>query len=349
MLAPVRRFDCVIIDKAGHASEPELLAAIVDVLEPKRGKMVLAGDPRQLGPLIQAKQARALEISLLERLCMAPSPYAGTPYSVRDDGTFDTTRVCMLTKNYRSHGCITDISSRLFYFGRLETYADPIRANTFIGWDALPNPNFPIVFEGVVGEELREANSPSWFNPDEIILAGEWIKKVLDRLGTGITASDIAVVTPYHKQKMKTTKHLEAKGISGVTVGSPEMLQGQEFAVVIITTTRSDMSHLTFDVRHRLGFMANSKRFNVALTRAKSLLVVIGNPFVLAHDRNWRELINECTANDAYVGCDFDGKPAEGAAQGNDEEMVEGIDKMSQILDAAHEEAFERAAPRDNE
>lgn len=200
-----------------------------------------------------------------------------------------------------------------------------------------------------MGEELREANSPSWFNPDEIILAGEWIKKVLDRLGTGITASDIAVVTPYHKQKMKTTKHLEAKGISGVTVGSPEMLQGQEFAVVIITTTRSDMSHLTFDVRHRLGFMANSKRFNVALTRAKSLLVVIGNPFVLAHDRNWRELINECTANDAYVGCDFDGKPAEGAAQGNDEEMVEGIDKMSQILDAAHEEAFERAAPRDNE
>ena len=246
ILSPERRFENVIIDEAGHASEPELLTAIVSVLEPKKGRLVLAGDARQLGPLVQAKESRALEVSMLERLCLPPAPYTETPYSVRADGTFEPSKVCMLTKNYRSHACIIEIPSKLFYFDRLECCADPMRTNIFKGWEELPNPSFPVVFDGVMGEELREANSPSWFNPDEILRVSSWITKILDRKNTGLTAKDIAICTPYHKQKLKMMKHLEAKKISGVTVGSTELLQGQEFSVVI--SINRSQRHCPFEV-----------------------------------------------------------------------------------------------------
>ena len=300
------QFDDVVIDEAGHASEPELVAAMTSALNPKSGNLVLAGDPRQLGPLISSKLAASLDVSLLERLCVPPSPYGVTPHCVREDGGYDARVVCMLTKNYRSHSSIISLPSRLFYFDKLRACADPMTVNRFTGWDELPNPNFPCVFHGVVGKELRESSSPSWFNPDEILVAGEWISKVLNKRGSGITASDIAVVTPYHKQKLKMKRFLDEKLISGVTVGSTEMLQGSEYAVVLITTTRSSVPEIGVDKKHQLGFMSNPKRFNVAITRAKALLVVIGNPFTLAHDEHWRSLLDHCRSNDSYCGVEFD-------------------------------------------
>ena len=300
------KFDNVVIDEAGHASEPELVAAMTSALNPKSGNLLLAGDPRQLGPLISMKLAASLNVSLLERLCVPPSPYGVTPHCVREDGGYDARVVCMLTKNYRSHSSIISLPSRLFYFDKLRACADPMTVNRFTGWDELPNPNFPCVFHGVVGEELRESSSPSWFNPDEILVAGDWISKVLNKRGSGITASDIAVVTPYHKQKLKMKRFLNEKRISGVTVGSTEMLQGSEYAVVLITTTRSSIPEICVDKKHQLGFMSNPKRFNVAITRAKALLVVIGNPFTLAHDEHWRSLLDHCRNNDSYCGVEFD-------------------------------------------
>ena len=350
ILSPERRFENVIIDEAGHASEPELLTAIVSVLEPKKGRLVLAGDARQLGPLVQAKESRALEVSMLERLCLPPAPYTETPYSVRADGTFEPSKVCMLTKNYRSHACIIEIPSKLFYFDRLECCADPMRTNIFKGWEELPNPSFPVVFDGVMGEELREANSPSWFNPDEILRVSSWITKILDRKNTGLTAKDIAICTPYHKQKLKMMKHLEAKKISGVTVGSTELLQGQEFSVVILSTVRSDTAHLKFDARHRLGFMANPKRFNVAVTRAMSLLIIVGNPHILSHDVHWRSLIDYCRLNDSYTGCDFDGKPsAPMGDEDGDETLAERLDEIDRMLNEEADASYELVDPRDNE
>ena len=345
VLSPESRFQNVIIDEAGHASEPELLAAIVGILEPTRGRLVLAGDARQLGPLVACSLAAPLEISTLERLCLPPAPYPETPYSVREDGTFDPNRVCMLTKNYRSHAGIIELPSRLFYFGKLMACADVTRTNTFKGWEELPNPSFPVVFHGVYGEEKREASSPSWFNPDEILVAADWISRILNMRGSGVSASDVCVVTPYHKQKLKMMKHLKGKNISGVTVGSTELLQGQEFSVVIITTTRSSTAHLKFDVRHRLGFMANPKRFNVAITRAKALLIVVGNPQILVHDDNWRCLLEYCRMNDSCTGCDWSATP-DGVA---DQELADLVEQAERAYEAHNKYAsYEHVDFRDN-
>jgi len=73
--------------------------------------------------------------------------------------------------------------------------------------------------------------------------------------------------------------------------------------VIIISTVRSSDEHVTFDVRHNLGFLENPKRFNVAITRAQSLLIVVGNPNVLAIDtRHWGALLRLCIEHGAYRG-----------------------------------------------
>ena len=69
------------------------------------------------------------------------------------------------------------------------------------------------------------------------------------------------------------------------------MFQGQERRVIIISTVRSSEEYIDFDRTHNLGFLDNPKRFNVAITRAQALLIVVGNPKVLASDVHWRELL----------------------------------------------------------
>ena len=65
---------------------------------------------------------------------------------------------------------------------------------------------------------------------------------------------------------------------------------------------RSSEQHLGHDQKFGLGFVFNDKRFNVATSRAKSLLIVVGNPNLLKRDENWKRLINYCQENEGFVG-----------------------------------------------
>lgn len=73
--------------------------------------------------------------------------------------------------------------------------------------------------------------------------------------------------------------------------------------MIVVSTVRSSVEHIQLDLSHRLGFLANPKRFNVAVTRAKQLLVVVGNPAVLGRDRHWGALLREAAGSGAYRGC----------------------------------------------
>eukprot|EP01047_Picozoa_sp_COSAG01_P080761 COSAG01_NODE_15831_length_1295_cov_1.439799_2_plen_185_part_01 len=87
-------------------------------------------------------------------------------------------------------------------------------------------------------------------------------------------------------------------------VGSTELFQGQERHVVIISTVRSTQRFVEeHDRKHNIGFLVNPKRFNVAVTRAIALLIVVGDPRVLWHDPHWGELLRFCHERGAYVGC----------------------------------------------
>ncbi|KAK9933257.1 hypothetical protein M0R45_020458 [Rubus argutus] len=229
-------FSHIILDEAGQASEPETMIPIANLHE-RNTVVVLAGDPMQLGPIINSKNAEEYDdsVSFTERL------------------------------------------------------------------DLLPNKDFPVVFFGIQGCDEREGNNPSWFNRTEASKVVEVTKRLT--AGKNLSEEDIGVITPYRQQVLKLKKAFEDLDMPDIKVGSVEQFQGQERQVIIISTVRSTIKHNEFDRTYCLGFLSNPKRFNVAITRAKSLLIIIGNPHIISKDPNWNKLLWRCADNSSYQGC----------------------------------------------
>ena len=150
---------------------------------------------------------------------------------------------------------------------------------------------------------MREASSPSWFNPVEAQRVVRHIQS-LQRLPASAVfkLEDVGVIAPYARQRAKIRKALELNGITGVRVGTTEEYQGDEKRVIIISLTRSCEEHLTHDARHHIGFVSSPQRFNVAVTRAKCLLIVVGNPLLMAKDEHWGSLLKMCVERGGYEG-----------------------------------------------
>ncbi|KAL1279708.1 hypothetical protein QQF64_014308 [Cirrhinus molitorella] len=151
---------------------------------------------------------------------------------------------------------------------------------------------------------MREGSNPSWFNPAEAVQVMMYCCQLAKRLYNPIPATDIGVIAPYKKQVEKIRVLLHRVGLGEVKVGSVEEFQGQEFLIIIISTVRSNESLLNEELQSLLGFLSNPKRFNVAITRAKALLIVIGNPHVLIKDPCFSALVQYSYDNRAFVGCD---------------------------------------------
>lgn len=62
--------------------------------------------------------------------------------------------------------------------------------------------------------------------------------------------------------------------------------------MIMVSTVRSNQNFISFDINHTLGFVANPRRFNVAITRAKALLIIVGDPIILSLDPMWRKFLN---------------------------------------------------------
>ncbi|CAN0181281.1 unnamed protein product [Lampetra planeri] len=313
-------FSHIFVDEAGQAVEPECLVAVAGLLRPPSqvnqdgGQLVLAGDPKQLGPIIRSPLAikHHLNRSLIERLMME-NPL----YQKSSDGFFNRSFVTKLLKNYRSHPAILELPNTLFYEGELQVCADELKRNNFCQWEHLPTKGFPVIFHSVIGQDTREENSPSFFNVAEVEEVVSYLTKILESSGkkglAKVSPKEIGVIAPYRKQVQKIKKAItevdkelrKRKDIHELKVGSVEEFQGQERTAIIISTVRSDMSFLSFDEKFGLGFLRNPKRFNVALTRAKALLVVIGNPVTLSKDPNWESFINYCRSRGGFMGIDI--------------------------------------------
>ncbi|KAG8142811.1 hypothetical protein E2320_006003 [Naja naja] len=295
-------FTHVFVDEAGQASEPESLIPL-GLISEVTGQIILSGDPKQLGPVIKSKIAMfyGLNISLLERLMHCP-------LYLRDDDTFgpcgsyNPLLITKLVKNYRSHSALLTLPSKLFYHKELEVCADPSVVNSLLGWEKLPKKGFPLIFHGMRGTEMREGCNPSWFNPTEAVQVMRYCCLLVKSINSSVSGKDIGVVAPYRKQVEKITILLRNVDLSDIKVGSVEEFQGQEFSVIIISAVRSNE---TLDEGLFLGFLTNSQRFNVAITRSKALLIVVGNPHVLAKDPCFNALLEYSLMNDVYVGCDL--------------------------------------------
>ncbi|NWR31582.1 SDE3 helicase, partial [Tachuris rubrigastra] len=361
-------FSHVFIDECGHAVEPESVVAIAgewcpaavwgtsisawprvsltelslfpglltpmdEKTNPTGGQLVLAGDPKQLGPVLTSPLAmeHGLGTSLLERL-MTHNPL----YQKSSEGGYNPQFVTKLLCNYRSHEAILRIPNELFYDSELKACkSDGLDVRSFYcNWEELPKKGFPIIFHGVCGEDQREEKSPSFFNTSEIEVLVDYLKKLLQSQGKKgcptVSPKEIGIISPYRKQVEKIRKAITSldpvlKKLADITqlkVGSVEEFQGQERRVILISTVRSFSAYLRFDETFRLGFLKNPKRFNVALTRAKALLIVVGNPTVLSKDEHWHRFLTYCKEEGGYTGYPSED---EGTDQGRLTDRLQGL------------------------
>ncbi|KAM1216197.1 probable RNA helicase SDE3 [Malus sylvestris] len=288
----VRRgyFSHIILDEAGQASEPETMIPISSLYK-QNTVVVLAGDPMQLGPIINSREAETFGLgkSYLERL-----------YECDFYRNGDRNYVTKLVKNYRSHPEILRLPNELFYGRELIACKDD-SVSFMARVDLLPNKDFPVLFFGIQGCDEREGCNPSWFNRTEASKVVEITKRLTAQ--RNLNEEDIGIITPYRQQVLKLKKAFENESMPNIKIGSVEQFQGQERQVIIISTVRSTIKHNEFDKTYCLGFLSNPKRFNVAITRAKALLIVIGNPHIITKDRNWNKLLWRCADNSSYQGC----------------------------------------------
>lgn len=195
-------FSHVFIDECGSATEPEALIPIVGIITEKKrmlGSIVLAGDPKQLGPILASKKASemGLGVSLLERL-MDHHIYQKDA----DTNLYNTDLITKLVRNFRSHELILKLPSDMFYEGELLAMAFEENTNWALNWRHLPNKKCPIIFKSVTGLAKQDRNSPSWFNPGEVRHVIGYIRDILKN-GINkrrISPTDIGIITPYRKQ-----------------------------------------------------------------------------------------------------------------------------------------------------
>ncbi|MFX1504976.1 MAG: AAA domain-containing protein [Promethearchaeota archaeon] len=244
-------FDTVIIDEASQMAEPFILSAVT-----KGSRFILVGDDKQLPPLVQSGQAEklGLGISLFERLKKL-HPEASV----------------LLKYQYRMHSNLMEFSNRSFY-GNCVQAATPKVAGQLL-WDLLPedthsvpdplfqailDPNQPLVYVEVnsVFDRKRRVN----------IREAEIINKLVRfYLQMGIQADHIGIIAPFRGQVAEIIRHV---GIdSGITVDTIDRFQGSDKEMIILSLCTLSRPHILEDER----------RLNVALTRAKKKLIIIGN------------------------------------------------------------------------
>ena len=274
-LLGARRFNLAIIDEACQSSEPSCWIPIL-----RAECLVLAGDHCQLPPTVISREAAAegFSISLQERL-------------VELYGT----EICRpLLVQYRMHEAIMRFSATQFYDSKLR--ADESVAGhrlcelPGVAEDELTTNAVRFIdTSGSSFEEEREAAGTSLANTKEAVLA---IQKANDLMALGVKSEDIAIITPYTAQVRCLRERVES---DGVEIGSIDGFQGREKEAVIISLVRSNQEN-------EIGFLRDTRRMNVALTRARRKLIVIGDSATISIHPFYQELLDHFDAVDAYHG-----------------------------------------------
>jgi len=270
-----RKFDTVVIDEAGQALEP---ACWIPIL--KAQKVILAGDHCQLSPTIKSHEAArgGLSTTLLEK-CVALHPNA----------------VILLEEQYRMNAQIMSYSSNVFYGGKLKAHESVAEHLLFPEDRAL---NF-IDTAGCGFEEQTEGTST--YNKEEAAFLLKHLAQLVIKLSPVYNVGDfptIAVISPYkhqiHVLKDLLLNHPVLQPYSAkISVNTIDSFQGQERDIVYIGMTRSNAEGV-------IGFLSDIRRMNVAMTRARKKLVVIGDSATLSRLPFYADFITYAEKSDAY-------------------------------------------------
>lgn len=253
------RFPAVLIDEASQATE---LATLIPLMRSCQ-QLVLVGDHCQLPPTIISEIAGndGLDVSLFDRLVQE----GVTPY--------------LLDTQYRMHPAISEFPSDCFYGGNIAdgiTSADRLAPGGF-EW---PRRDWPVAFVNMKTSSEEDDGLSKCNKIEAEIVTGI----AAGLISAGLSQNDIGIITPYAGQVRMLRRMLGQW--RNLEISSVDGFQGREKAAIIVSTVRSNLGGA-------VGFLKDWRRANVALTRAKRGLIVVGNSDTLSNEhRSWRPWLN---------------------------------------------------------
>uniref|UniRef100_A0A8C0YQ05 Probable helicase with zinc finger domain n=1 Tax=Cyprinus carpio carpio TaxID=630221 RepID=A0A8C0YQ05_CYPCA len=296
-------FTHILLDEAAQAMECETIMPLA--LATKSTRVVLAGDHMQLSPFVYSEFARErnLHVSLLDRLYEHyPSEY---PCRI------------LLCENYRSHEAIIKYTSELFYEGKLMASGKQPPHKDF----------YPLTFFTARGEDVQEKNSTAYYNNAEVFEIVERVEEMRKKWPVAwgkLDEGSIGVVSPYADQVFRIRAELRKKRMPEVSVERVLNVQGKQFRVLFLSTvrTRHTCKHKQTAIKRKeqlvedstedldYGFLSNYKLLNTAITRAQSLVAVVGDPIALCSvgrcRKFWETFISICHENHSLHGISFE-------------------------------------------
>lgn len=291
-------FRTCVIDEAAQALEP---AAWIPIT--KASRVVFAGDPFQLPPTVKSKEAAKVGYAhtLMER-CMPLMPQ----------------QVHLLDVQYRMHQAIMGFSNQYFYKGALQAHISVEKRRLFsIDSTGEVLTYFdPVVFVDTAGcgfeERIQEGRKKdtqryqSRYNPEEALLVREHLMKMLPRFPESPRPS-VGILSPYREQvnyldellreDSDLSPFLLQKGVFSkealISIDTIDGFQGQERDVIYLTLVRSNP-------KNDIGFLSDYRRMNVAMTRARMLLVVIGDSATIGNNPFYQAFLTYCEQKGKY-------------------------------------------------
>lgn len=261
------KFHSMLIDESMQATEPECMVPVVLGAR----QLVLVGDHCQLGPVVMCKKAgrAGLSRSLFERLVVVGI------------------RPIRLEVQYRMHPALSEFPSNLFYEGSLQNGvhgSERQMKGIDFPW---PIPEKPMFFYCCQGQEEIAGSGTSYLNRTE----AAYVEKITTKfLKSGIKPEQLGIITPYEGQRAFLVQYMQHNGsfhsklYQEIEVASVDAFQGREKDIIIFSCVRSN--------EHQgIGFLNDPRRLNVALTRARYGIIIVGNPKVLSKQAIWNHLL----------------------------------------------------------
>ncbi len=271
-----KEFETLVIDEAAQALEA---ATWIPITRAK--KVVLVGDPHQLPPTIVSikAQRQGLHKTLMEK-CL---------HYIK--------KVVLLQTQYRMNELIMGFSNQEFYQNQLQ--ADSSVKNWQLSLQQKHSTK-AVEFIDTAGcgyTEQMNPQSKSYFNPQEYAILGQHLDILLNRCVAPPRPS-VGIISPYKEQTTYIQEALEEHEqlweLAAIDINTVDAFQGQERDIIYISLVRSN-------AKKEIGFLKDFRRMNVAMTRAKKKLVIIGDSATLEKYPFYQNLVAYCKANNCYT------------------------------------------------
>ncbi len=266
-----RKFSTLFIDEAAQAMEPACWVAIA-----KAGRVILAGDHMQLPPTVKSLEAKraGLAKSLMERVAESQK-----------------NTVSLLTTQYRMNEDIMLFPSNWFYDGKLRAANEITERGSYLDFEC------PIEWLNITSQVAEDSTEEfiganfGRINKAEARTVVKRLRHCIESIGVEQFIQDridVGIISPYRMQVQLLRQMIMSDSFfkplrKSISVNTVDGFQGQERDMIIVSMVRSND-------KGEIGFLSDMRRMNVAMTRAKSKLIIVGNRDTLAHNNFFREL-----------------------------------------------------------